>query len=135
VYVYCFALSSSLYQPNTTQSQSHYCTRTSTYIYRLSAYSDVSFIIILLYDISNCTYRMYHLKCNPSVITYYDTKIKPEAGPPHVADSQNLPRETRIKVTLFTRPLLRDSCAKAVQVRTWFIHLQNEFTSSKIISH
>jgi hypothetical protein len=44
---------------------------------------------------------MYHLKRNPTTITYCGTKIKSEAGPPRVTDSPNLPR-----VTLVARPLL-----------------------------
>jgi hypothetical protein len=36
----------------------------------------------------------YHLKCNPTTITYYGTKKKSEAGSlhvPHITDSPNFP--------------------------------------------
>jgi hypothetical protein len=44
--------------------------------------------------------RVYHLKRNPTKITLCGTKIKPEAGPPRVIDSPNLPRDMWVKVTL-----------------------------------
>lgn len=51
-------------------------------------------------------YRLYHLKCNPTTITYCGTKMKLEAGPPRVILSPNLPRDNWVKVSVVTRPLL-----------------------------
>jgi hypothetical protein len=46
------------------------------------------------------------------------TKVKSEVGPPPVIDYPNLPRDTRVKVTLVTRPLL----TPVAQLRTWCVH-------------
>jgi hypothetical protein len=58
---------------------------------------------------------LYLLKLNPTTIAYYDTEMESEPGPPRVIDSPNLPRDTQVKVTLVSRPLLtpvaRKSCA------------------------
>jgi hypothetical protein len=38
------------------------------------------------------------LESNPTIITYYGMKTKSEAGPTHVVDSRNLPRDSRVMV-------------------------------------
>jgi hypothetical protein len=53
---------------------------------------------------------------------------------PCVIDSPNLPRYTRVKVTLVARPLLTP-VAQICAVRTWCIHEQNLFLFSNISSH
>jgi hypothetical protein len=55
-------------------------------------------------------------------------KNKPEAGPPHVGDSSNFPRDTWIKVTLTARPPLTPvaeivrSCKHGVFTRKTCVH-------------
>jgi hypothetical protein len=48
---------------------------------------------------------MYHLKRNPRTITYYGKKWNQKQVHPRVIDSPNLPRDTRVKVTLVARTL------------------------------
>jgi hypothetical protein len=57
-------------------------------------------------------YRVYHLKCNLTTITYCCTKMKSDAGPPIVIDSLILPRGTWVKVTLVARMLLMQVAQK-----------------------
>jgi hypothetical protein len=45
-------------------------------------------------------------------MTYYDTKLKSEAGQPRVTDSPNVLRDTGVKITLVTRPLLVKAAQK-----------------------
>jgi hypothetical protein len=53
-----------------------------------------------------CLYSVYHLKRNPSTITYHGTKMKSEACPPPCNRLSQPPRDSRVKVTLVARPLL-----------------------------
>jgi hypothetical protein len=45
--------------------------------------------------------------CNTKTFTYYGTKIKSETDPPLCNTLPTSPRDTRVKVTLFPRPLLK----------------------------
>jgi hypothetical protein len=53
-------------------------------------------------------YGVYHLKRNPTTITYCGTRMKSEAGPP----PPKVPCDTRVKVTLVARPLLTSDARK-----------------------
>jgi hypothetical protein len=75
---------------------------------------------------------MYHLKCNPTAVIYCCTKMKWEAGPPHVTDSSNLPLDTQIKVKLVARPVIHPSCAKTVQMWTWYVLEQRMYSFIQI---
>jgi hypothetical protein len=78
-------------------------------------------------------YRLCYLKCNPTTDTYYDTKLKSEAGPHRVIDSPDLFRGTPAKVILVARSLLRQphkSCADEKIV--YHVHV---YSFSKITSH
>jgi hypothetical protein len=66
---------------------------------------------------------------------YYRTKIKSEAGSPHVIDSANLLHDTQVKVALVAKAAAFTSYTKAVQGQTWSIHKQNVCSFSNIISH
>jgi hypothetical protein len=76
--------------------------------------------------VEDALYKVYHLKRNPTRITYYGTKMKSEAGPPRILCSPNLLHDTRIKVTLVARPLLTPvaqklyRCAHGIFTRTYF---------------
>jgi hypothetical protein len=50
--------------------------------------------------------RVYHLKRNPTTVTYNGTKIKQKHVNARIILSPNLLHNTRIKVALFARPLL-----------------------------
>jgi hypothetical protein len=52
---------------------------------------------------------------------YYSTRMKSEAGPPHVIGSPNLPHDSQVKVTLAARPSreLCTSCVGAKMVCSW----------------
>jgi hypothetical protein len=74
---------------------------------KVFTYSNIMLSITIL--LLNFSYYIntvvYHLKRKPTTITYYCTKIKPEAGL-LLCNSPNLSRDTRFKVTLLPRPLL-----------------------------
>jgi hypothetical protein len=75
-------------------------------------------------------YRVYHLKRNPTTITYYGTKMKSEAGPPRVIDSPNFHRDTRV-----VRPPLTLVAPKLCRCEYWCIHEQNVCSFSNITPH
>jgi hypothetical protein len=54
---------------------------------------------------------------------------------PLVVDSPSLLRDTEVKVTLVNKPIAHTSCAKYVQVRTWYIHENNVCSFSNITWH
>jgi hypothetical protein len=68
-----------------------------------------------------------HLKCNPKTITYYNTKIKSEAGLPPCNRFAQSPRDPRVNVTLVARPLLTPVAQKLCGANMVYLRVEHVF--------
>jgi hypothetical protein len=75
---------------------------------------------------------VYHLKCNPTTITYCGTKMKLGAGPPPCNRLSQLPVTLKPRSPGSTAHAI---CTKAVQVQIQCIHKQNMCSFSNTTLH